>query len=315
MSRQASGGSRILVAGSINMDIVSRVARFPEPGETISGRGTSYHAGGKGANQAAAAAKAGAACSMLGAVGGDPFGDALVASLEDAGVGVQSVLTKDGTSGLAIITVNEGGENHIVLSAGANGLLTAEDALAEADWRGVYAVLLQNEIPWETNEALIRSAGEAGVRVWLNPAPAREVSAELLPLLDTIIVNETEAAAVSGLPVPDRAGAEAAAAALLARGARRVVVTLGEQGCLCADAAGERLSVPAYAVEAVDTTAAGDTFIGAFAAASAAGTDTEAALRFAAAAAAIAVTRPGAQGSIPSRDEIEAFLARERASL
>ncbi|WP_339278620.1 ribokinase [Paenibacillus sp. FSL W8-1187] len=310
MSRQASGGSRILVAGSINMDIVSRVARFPEPGETISGRGTSYHPGGKGANQAAAAAKAGAACSMLGAVGGDPFGDALVASLEDAGVGVQSVLTKDGTSGLAIITVNEGGENHIVLSAGANGLLTAEDALAEADWRGVYAVLLQNEIPWETNEALIRSAGEAGVRVWLNPAPAREVPAELLPLLDTIIVNETEAAAVSGLPVPDRAAAE-----LLARGARRVVVTLGEQGCLCADAAGERLSVPAYAVEAVDTTAAGDTFIGAFAAASAAGTDTEAALRFAAAAAAIAVTRPGAQASIPSRDEIEAFLARERASL
>ncbi|QJC52578.1 ribokinase [Paenibacillus albicereus] len=309
MSRPATGGGRILVAGSINMDIVSRVGCFPVPGETLAGRGTSYHPGGKGANQAAAAARAGAACSMLGAVGSDPFGDALVASLEDAGVGVQSVLTKDGTSGLAIITVSDSGENHIVLSEGANGRLSAEDALAEADWSGVYAVLLQNEIPWATNEALLRAASEAGVRVWLNPAPARDVPAELLPLLDTLIVNETEAAAVSGLPVSGVESARAAADELLARGARRVVVTLGEQGCFCADASGLRLCVPACAVEAVDTTAAGDTFIGAFAAASAAGTDTESALRFAAAAAAIAVTRSGAQGSIPSRDEIEAFLA------
>ncbi|ASS66021.1 MULTISPECIES: ribokinase [unclassified Paenibacillus] len=307
------GKRSILVVGSINMDVVSKVERFPQPGETLSGLGTSFFPGGKGANQAAAAAKAGAACSMIGAVGSDPFGDALVGSLEDSGVGVQSVLTKEGTSGLAIITVNADGENHIVLSEGANGLLTAEDAAAEADWDGVYAVLLQNEIPWETGTAVIRSAGEAGVRVWLNPAPAREVPAELLPLLDTLIVNETEAAAVSGILVGDIGSAEAAASELLSRGARRVVVTLGEQGCLYAEAAGDPFAVPAYKVEAADTTAAGDTFIGAFAAACAQGSEAREALRFASAAAAVAVTRQGAQSSIPSKAEVEAFMAGELA--
>ncbi|WP_246029289.1 ribokinase [Paenibacillus humicus] len=313
MMPDQEGKRSILVVGSINMDVVSKVDRFPQPGETVSGLGTSFFPGGKGANQAAAAAKAGAACSMIGAVGSDPFGDALVHSLEDSGVGVQSVLTKEGTSGLAVITVSADGENHIVLSEGANGMLTADDAAAETDWGGVYAVLLQNEIPWETSKAVIRSASEAGVRVWLNPAPAREVPAELLPLLDTLIVNETEASAVSGIRVAHIGSAEAAASELLSRGAGRVVVTLGEQGCLCAESSGDRCAVPAYKVEAADTTAAGDTFIGAFAAACAQGSESREALRFAAAAAAIAVTRHGAQSSIPSKDEIEAFMAGELA--
>ena len=135
---------------------------------------------------------------MVGAVGLDPFGKTLVASLEERGVGVTSVLSKTGTSGMAIITVNEEGENYIVLSEGANGRLTEEDVATEVKWDGVYAVLLQNEIPWQTTEYVIQSANKAGVRVWLNPAPAREVPHDVLPLIDTLIVNETEAEVVSG---------------------------------------------------------------------------------------------------------------------
>lgn len=299
---------KLVVIGSINMDVVSNVAQFPRPGETIHGRDAQFFPGGKGANQAVAAALAGADCSMVGAVGLDPFGSTLVASLEERGVGVSSVLTKAGTSGIAIITVNEEGENYIVLSEGANGRLTEEDVAAEVNWDGVYAVLLQNEIPWQTTQHVIRSASKAGVRVWLNPAPARTIPHEVFPLLDTLIVNETEAGVVSGLRVKDAASAEAAAASIIGRGTSNVIITLGELGCFYGNARGERFNVPAFSVKPVDTTAAGDTFIGAYAAACTEGLDTEAALRFATAAAALTVTRPGAQSSIPAKEEIEAFM-------
>ncbi|MFF3922971.1 ribokinase [Paenibacillus lactis] len=305
---------KLYVIGSINMDVVSSVSQFPLPGETIHSSGTSFFPGGKGANQAVAAAMAGAECAMIGAVGRDPFGDTLVSSLEDRGVEVKSVLAKEGTSGMAIITVNEEGENHIVLSAGANGQLTEADVQAEVRFEDVYAVLLQNEIPWETNVAVIQSASAAGVRVWLNPAPARALPPPLFPLLDTLILNETEAAAVSGVKVEDPMTAELAAGKLLGLGTENVIVTLGEQGCFYANRRGERITVPAYRVKPVDTTAAGDTFIGAYAAASSGGMATEAALRFAAAAAALTVTRPGAQASIPSKQEIELFLEKQPAS-
>lgn len=299
---------KLVVIGSINMDVVSNVEQFPRPGETIHSRGTSFFPGGKGANQAVAAASAGADCVMVGAVGLDPFGNTLVASLEERGVGVTSVLSKTGTSGMAIITVNEAGENYIVLSEGANGLLTEEDVATEVKWDGVYAVLLQNEIPWQTTQYVIQSANKAGVRVWLNPAPARKIPHDVLPLIDTLIVNETEAEVVSGLKVEDTASADAAAASIIGRGTSNVIITLGEQGCFYGNAQGERFTVPAFRVSPVDTTAAGDTFIGAYAAACTEGLETEEALQFATAAAALTVTRPGAQASIPSKEEILAFI-------
>lgn len=301
---------KLMVIGSINMDVVSRVRQFPQPGETIHSSGTQFFPGGKGANQAVACARAGAHCDMVGAVGRDPFGETLAASLENCGVGVKSVLGKEGTSGLAIISVNDEGENNIVLSEGANGKLSAADVDAEAQWDGFYAVLLQNEIPWQTTEHVIRQAGAAGVRVWLNPAPAREISAELFPLLDTLIMNETETHVVTGIEVQDMASAEQAAQFVVERGTTNVIITLGEQGCLYMNRLGERISVPAFQVKAVDTTAAGDTFIGAYAAACATnGMNHTDALTFAAGAAALSVTRPGAQSSIPSREEIEQFIA------
>lgn len=302
---------KLLVIGSVNMDVVSSVKQFPQPGETIHSSGTKFVPGGKGANQAVAIARAGAKCVMVGAVGRDPFGDTLVASLSEKGVDTKSVLRKEGTSGIALITVNEEGENNIILSAGANGKVTEDDLASASQWDGAYAVLLQNEIPWETTLAALRSAKEKGVRAYLNPAPARPLSDEVFPLLDTLIVNETEAAVVTGVRVSDVATAEAAAEWAIAKGASSVIVTLGEQGCLYANAQGARAVVPAFRVKPVDTTAAGDTFIGAYAAACADGLATEEALAFAAAAAALAVTRPGAQSSIPDKAEIEAFLTNQ----
>lgn len=302
---------KLLVIGSVNMDVVSNVKQFPLPGETLHSSGTKFVPGGKGANQAVAAARAGAVCTMVGAVGLDPFGDTLVDSLAEKGVQAESVLRKEGTSGIALITVNEEGENNIILSAGANGKVSEEDIASTVQWDGAYAVLLQNEIPWETTVAAIRSANGQGVRVFLNPAPARELADDLFPLIDTLIVNETEAAVVTGVKVIDFVSAEAAAERALAKGAASVIVTLGEQGCFYAGAAGVRAAVPAFRVKPVDTTAAGDTFIGAYAAACTDGLATEEALRFAAAAAALAVTRPGAQSSIPDKAEIGAFLSSQ----
>lgn len=299
---------RLVVIGSINMDVVSNVAQFPQPGETIHSRATSFFPGGKGANQAVAAASAGADCVMIGAVGLDPFGSTLMDSLKERGVGVNSVLSKKGTSGIAIITVNEEGENYIVLSEGANGRLTEEDVAAEVNWDGVYAVLLQNEIPWETTQYVLQSANIAGVRVWLNPAPARTISEDLLSLVDTLIVNETEAEVVSGVKVEDFASAEKAGASMIDKGTASVIITLGEQGCYYANGRGEHFKIPAIRVKPVDTTAAGDTFIGAYAAACTEGLGTEEALKFATAAAALTVTRPGAQSSIPTKEEILAFI-------
>lgn len=295
------------------MDVVSNVKQFPMPGETIPSSGTAFVPGGKGANQAVAAASAGAECAMIGAVGLDPFGDTLVASLQERGVNAGAVLRKEGTSGIALITVNEEGENNIILAAGVNGQVTPADVSSSVQWDGVYAVLLQNEIPWETTTYAVRDAHAAGTRVFLNPAPARTLPDELFPLLDTLIVNETEAALVTGVQVGDAATAAAAAERVLGKGASSVIVTLGEQGCFYADSQGKRLAVPAFRVMPVDTTAAGDTFIGSYAAACANGLGREEALRFAAAASALAVTRPGAQSSIPAKAEIEAFLAERHS--
>ncbi|MFM9328616.1 ribokinase [Paenibacillus mesotrionivorans] len=306
---------KIAVVGSINMDVVNRVERHPLPGETVSGLETAYIPGGKGANQAVAAARAGAQVLMIGAVGQDPFGGPLVEALGKAGVNTAGVLEKEGTSGMAFITVDAHGENNIILSPGANGRLSAEDmeagligAAGGSGGAGLGGVLLQNEIPWETTAAAVRRARTYGAAVYLNPAPARKVEDEVLALVDVLVVNETEAAAISGLEVASREHAEAAAEWLLGRGVGEVIVTLGAAGVVYASKEGERISAPAFRVEAVDTTAAGDTFIGAYAAARDRGASVQEALRWANAAAAIAVTRPGAQSSIPSADEVNRWL-------
>lgn len=306
---------KIAVVGSINMDVVNRVERHPLPGETVSGLETAYIPGGKGANQAVAAARAGAQVLMIGAVGQDPFGGPLVEALGQAGVDTAGVLEKEGTSGMAFITVDAHGENNIILSSGANGRLGVEDmeagligAAVRYGGMGLGGVLLQNEIPWETTSAAIRRARTLGATVYLNPAPARKVEDEVLAFVDVLVVNETEAAAISGMKVDSRENAEAAAEWLLGRGVREVIVTLGAAGVVYASKEGKRVSVPAFRVEAVDTTAAGDTFIGAYAAARDRGDSVQDALRWANAAAAIAVTRPGAQSSIPAANEVDQWL-------
>jgi ribokinase len=313
---------KIAVVGSINMDVVNRVDRHPLPGETVSGLETAYIPGGKGANQAVAAARAGAQVLMIGAVGQDPFGGPLVEALGKAGVDTAGVLEKEGTSGMAFITVDAHGENNIILSSGANGRLSVEDmeagligAAAGDVGVGLDGVLLQNEIPWETTSAAVRRARALGATVYLNPAPARKVEDEVLALVDVLVVNETEAAAISGMKVDSRENAEAAAEWLLGRGVREVIVTLGAAGVVYASKEGERVSVPAFRVEAVDTTAAGDTFIGAYAAARNRGDSVQEALRWANAAAAIAVTRPGAQSSIPYADEVYRWLENKSSSI
>lgn len=299
--------SKIAVIGSINMDIVNKVEEFPLPGETIHGRGTSYQPGGKGANQAVAAALAGDGAVMIGAVGDDAFGGVLTDSLRTCGVDTAAVSVKEGSSGLAFITVSGSGENTIVLSSGSNGRLTQADVSRDA-LAGAEIALLQNEIPPEVNLHALKLCAELGIKAYYNPAPAAPIPKEALPLIDTLVVNETEAEIVSGLPVSGVDDAHRAAEALLAAGVRRVIVTLGGKGAVALEHVGEPLRVPAFKVEPADTTAAGDTFIGAYAAASAAGRPMAEALRYAAAAAAISVTRHGAQSSIPSKDEIERFL-------
>lgn len=301
---------KIAVIGSINMDIVNKVDAFPQPGETIHGRGTTYQPGGKGANQAVAAALAGDGAAMVGAVGEDAFGGVLTDSLRSRGVDTSFVSVKEGSSGLAFITVSGSGENTIVLSAGSNGKLAAEDVSDDA-LAGAKIALLQNEIPPEVNLHALRLCASRGIRVYYNPAPAAPIPVEALPLIDTLIVNETEAEVVSGLAVHGADDAERAARSLQGAGVASVIVTLGGDGAIALERGGAVHRVPAFKVEPADTTAAGDTFIGAYAAAGAAGRPMAEALRFAAAAAAISVTRPGAQSSIPDKAEIERFL-RER---
>ncbi|HET9110255.1 MAG TPA: ribokinase [Ktedonobacterales bacterium] len=304
----------IVVVGSVNMDVVSVVEAFPQPGETVHARATSFHHGGKGANQAVAAAAAGASVDFIGAVGDDAFAEPLAAGLAARGVGVEALARKPTTSGQAFITVNAAGQNCIILSAGANGQVTAAQVEAQrARITQAGALLTQNEIPWEATFAAIRLAHQAGVRVIYNPAPAAEPSGEVYPLLDTLILNEIEAATLTRHAVATLADAAEAARELIGRGVREVIVTLGALGSLYLNADGRQVETPIFPVTVVDTTGAGDTFIGMYAVA-ATQMDAAEALRFASAASAICVTRPGAQESIPTRAEVEAFLQRQGAS-
>ena len=300
----------VLVIGSLNMDLVVRCEHLPERGQTIMGSDFFTAPGGKGANQAVAAARLGARVGMAGCVGRDAFGETLVAGLRGAGIRSDDVLAVNAPTGTALITIDATGANTIVVSSGANMAVDAalvDRALADIGAPGI--LLLQHEIPVEANARAVQAARQAGWFVTLNPAPSRPIAPELLPLLDLVTPNETEAASITGRPTADRGDALAAARRLLAMGARAVIVTLGSDGALYCDASHAWHS-PAVAVNAVDTTAAGDAYIGALAAALAEHRPLQESLGFAAAAAGLAVTRLGAQPSLASRAELDAFIAQ-----
>lgn len=300
---------RLTIVGSINIDLVLRTPRMPLLGETISGSGFRRVGGGKGANQAIAAARQGAAVRFVGAVGDDDFGRSALADLHANGVDTSLVLVApDAATGVAGIFVDAQGANSIVLAPGANHVLSVAqvEAAAGAIASSSYLVC-QLETPLDSVVRAIEIAHGAGVKVVFNPAPAGPLPERLLPMVDYLVVNETEAAQLSGLRVDSPADAAQAARALRQCGAGAVLLTMGEAGVAVCDAAGDCL-VPAVKVQPVDTTAAGDTFVGALTVALAQGKPLLAATREAQCAAALAVTRVGAQTSIPTRAELQQFI-------
>lgn len=303
--------SDVLVIGSLNLDLRLQVPRLPRPGETLAGTGFDTGPGGKGANQAVAAARQGARVALLGAVGDDAAGRTLVAALQADGIDTTAVATIAGQpTGTAAILLQPDGENSIVAIPGANQAVTPARVQAHADrLQQARVVVAQLECPLDAVDAALRQARAAGALTLLNAAPAQPLDDALLGQLDWLIVNETEAALLADRPVPDPAAAQALADALRTRGPRHVLVTLGARGLVLAGPDGP-LALPAPRVAVVDTTGAGDTVVGALAAALAAGRPVREALVRAQAAAALAVTRAGAQSAMPTAAAVDAFLAR-----
>jgi ribokinase len=303
--------ARILVVGSINMDVVARVDRLPRPGETVAGLDIAYMPGGKGANQAVAASRLGASVRIVGCVGDDSFGGELRRSLESDGVDVQFVRQlPHSASGVATISVETIGQNAIVVVPGANGDLTSADFESEEAWAETRVVLLQLETPLVTVQAAIDSARRRGVLSILDPAPAPAPGfSDRLFDVDVLTPNQSEAQSLTGVAVESVADADKAARVLRKRGARNVVVKLGEFGAYWLGRDDRGLHVPAPKIDAVDTTAAGDAFNGALGVALAKGGSFEDALRFACGAGSLACTKRGAQQAMPTRMEVEALLA------
>jgi ribokinase len=298
---------RIVVIGSINMDLVVRAERLPKPGETVRGREFQTIPGGKGANQAVAAARLGAETHMVGRVGYDEFGRRLRQSLADNGVHVEYVTSdREHPNGVAVILVQESGENSIVVAAGANAAVSMDDLKATASViQAADAVLLQLEIPLETVATALQMAGAAKVRSILDAGPAADVPEDLKRAADVISPNMVEAEALLGHAV---SSALDAARELVGRGAPACVVKAGAQGCAWVSPQGAE-HIAAIAVKAVDTTAAGDAFTAALAVALAEGKSLPEAARWANFAGALAVTRFGAQPSMPPRRELEQFIS------
>ncbi|MGH4031519.1 ribokinase [Actinomycetota bacterium Odt1-20B] len=295
----------ITVVGSLNLDLVAPVPHHPVPGETVLGGDIAQHSGGKGANQAVAAARLGGAVTLVGRVGDDDAADVLMESARGHGVDTTHLLrTRDVPTGRALIAVNPAGENSIIVSPGANSRLTAADCEAAAEaLRSARVTVLQQEVPDAANHAAARLAGGM---VLYNPAPA-VTGAEPPAHVDLLIPNRTELAALTGSAEPETID-EVTAAARKLSGADAVLVTLGGDGVLLLEGSAS-LHIPAFPVRPTDTTGAGDAFCGALAVALAEGNSLEQAARWASAAAAISTTRTGAQGSSPHRDEVEALLA------
>ena len=296
----------IVVVGSINMDLVAHTRQIPVTGQTVIGTGFDTTPGGKGANQAVAAARLGYQVQMVGAVGNDVFGQALLDNLANAGVDTSAVAHFSGPSGVAPILVSESGENIIVVVPGANGKMDrAAIDRQSALIRSAGMVLCQLELPIETVSHTLALCAEAGVPVMLDPAPAAPLPEALFSQIAWFTPNETEAAFYLG----NQASPEDAAQQLIQKGLKGVVLKRGAEGAYVAQAGGKAAWVKSFPVKAIDTVAAGDCFNGAFAVALLEGKDPWAAARFASAAAAISVTRRGAQASMPSRSEVDSFLA------
>ncbi len=297
---------RILVIGSLNMDIVLSLHHMPQPGETIIARDKSEHPGGKGANQAFAAARLGGNIAMIGRVGSDKYGETLVSNLKNAGADTSGIIMQPDTdTGLAFIYVDEKGENSIVVASGANALLTPQDIRdMERLLNACDIVLVQLEIPYETVAYVIEEARRKGKTVMLNPAPVMKGLEGLIKMTDILTPNECELEELSGVKADSMESIESGAKALIEKGAGSVIVTLGEKGALLVDRDRARL-FPAKKVKAVDTTAAGDAFSAAVCVALAEGRSIDDAIMFANNVSGIVVTRMGAQPSIPCRREVD----------
>ena len=280
---------RLVVLGSLNMDLIVRAAQLPRPGETVLGSEFATSQGGKGANQAIAAARAGAEVALIGAVGTDAFGDQLTAALIADGIDITGLRRLDGPSGIAVITVDDGAENTIVVASGANAGLTGLTSRDERSIAAAAMLLLQLEVPIETVTAAATTAAAQGIPVLLNPSPARRLPTELLACVTILVVNEGEATALG----------DAALAAV-----PHLVTTLGAAGARYRGPVGERFSAQPPPVSPIDSTGAGDAFTGALAVAWVSGAEPADALRFACAAGALATTRPGAGVAAPSAAEI-----------
>jgi ribokinase len=312
----AAPNKPIVVVGSINIDLVTTAKRIPLEGETVTGTGFQTHAGGKGANQAVAIGRLGYPVQMIGRLGDDPFGQQLKASLENAGVDISRVMTSPGTSGVAVILVGEKGENSIIITPGANGLLTPADIDENVEIiRAAGLVLAQLEIPLPTVLHLAKICKREDVPLILDPAPAVDLPTELFQNVTWFTPNETEAAFFAG--ISDRTSDDSDPAAisdklLQTAGTQKmgIVLKLGARGIYIAPAEDEAQSIPPFEVKAKDTTAAGDAFNGAFATALMLGKSPIESAHFASAAAAISVTRAGAQPSMPTMAEVGQLLTQ-----
>ncbi|MBC3910559.1 ribokinase [Undibacterium umbellatum] len=306
---------RITVVGSVNMDLVFRTPRMPAVGETLHGHEFCQIPGGKGANQAVAAARQGAQVSFIGAVGDDGFGSFSRDCLAAEGMELTHLARVAGVAtGVAGILVDDSGSNSIVLAAGANATLTAAQVdAATAAIAGAQLLVCQLETPLATVTRAIEIARAQGVKVILNPAPAQDLTDALLAQVDYLILNETEASQLSGITVVDQDSAKAASEQILRRGTGTVLLTMGEHGALITESTGSQF-IPAVKVDVVDTTAAGDTFVGAFAVGLANGLSVIDASREAQYTAALTVTKLGAQTSIPQRQQVLDFMAVRKAA-
>lgn len=305
--------TRITVVGSLNIDLVIRSEHIPLPGETITGRDFKTIPGGKGANQAVAAARQGAEVNLVGRIGKDSFAELLLENLAESGVNVSNVLFDPvSATGVALIVVDDAGENSIVVAPGANICLDEAQVDAAAELiAGSEVLVLQLEIPLQPVIHAAQIARDHGVKVILNPAPARELPEELFKLVDVLIPNETETAILSGQKCEKLADYELAAGKLLDLGAGSVVITLGKHGSLLTDREHKSLQIRAFKVNPVDTTAAGDAFVASLAVHLGSGHSLPDAIRWGNAAGALATMRFGAQTSLPNQDEVARLIGGE----
>ena len=306
--------TKIVVVGSLNMDLVVQVPEIPKPGETILGFNFGSFPGGKGANQAVAAARLGATVTMIGQVGDDSYGEILVGNLASEGVNTKHIsIDRNSATGVAMITVDERGQNSIAVASGANFTLTAEQIQSAWEKIGEIDVLVMPlETPLETIYRAAKLAKDQNVRVVLNPAPARPLNPDLLTMVDILIPNEHGTLQIAGYIDNGDSSIAESARALIGRGVNTVVITLGENGAMIVDKKLGEKTIPSIKVDVLDTTAAGDSFVAALAVGLVEGKSLSEACSFANAAGAITVTRMGAQPSLPTRREITEFLERQK---